>query len=407
MRVAQDATVVTEAERGSAAGSTYRANMAIAVVASAADSPSSSQRAIVASEAALEKLTVSSRALSDAGLSRYVSDLLASHASVVAHLEGGEVTEADRRVTGETLPLLDRVQQSFGRLAVEAASRIDAERASAGQTARISSFLVALVAPVLALWAYRRSVRRRFESERMEAELIRQRDLAAAQQSLIAGMSHQLRTPLTGIYGFAEALLEDCGRAQHDPLLAKEAAVTILGESNRLRGMIDDILVTARHEAGDLAYEHVLFDMRAEIDVAVEPFLRFEPEIDVDCPRVMLMGDRLRIRHVLRNLIDNALQHGRPPVRIIGTLGERFELVVEDHGDGPPPGDVFRTFLHTGPDALVTGSLGLGLGVCNTLCEAMGIDIGMRHSDDVTRVVLRWDATAVRAAIQHTPLAKA
>ncbi|MEX1004419.1 MAG: HAMP domain-containing sensor histidine kinase [Acidimicrobiia bacterium] len=395
LRVAEDAMVLRHAERGSAATSIYRANLAIAVVASAADSSSTSVRAIEASQSALDRSVGASQSIDDPSLSRAADDLVTSHHQVVARLHAGEVAGADRLATEETLPLVGRLQEAFATHAAEASSRIDAEHASAGQTARMSSFIVALIAPVLALWAYRRSAQRRLESERTEAELARQRDLSAAQQDLISGMSHQLRTPLTGIYGFAEALVSDSATGTPDASFVREAGQTILGESNRLRAMVDDILVTARAQAGELAYGHAPYDLRAEIMAAVEPFVGLGATIEIDCPAATASGDRLRVRHVLRNLIDNALRHGRPPIRIVGVGGAEFELRIEDHGDGPPTGDVFRSFVHSGEDALITGSVGLGLSVCKALCDGMGIQLDMRRRDGVTQVVLRWQASAV------------
>ena len=395
LRVAQDATLLRHAERGSAAASLYRANLAIAVVASATDSTSAAGRAVEASGSARERLAVTADSLVDQGLNQRIEALGSTHDAVVAQLAAGDVAGADRRVTQEALPLLGDIQATLDRTAAEASSRIEAEHASAGQTARMSSFVVALIAPVLALWAYRRSAQKRLVSERLEAELNRQRDLATAQQSLISGMSHQLRTPLTGIYGFAEAIITDGETGEGDAAFVREAGQTILGESNRLRVMVDDFLVTARHKAGDLSYEHAAFDLVAEIQAASDPYLRLGTEIVVECPPVQLFGDRLRVRHVLRNVIDNAHRHGRPPVRIVGSSGKGFELWIEDHGDGPPPGDIFRTFIHSGNDALITGSLGLGLGVCRMLCDDMRIHLEMRHSDGVTRAILGWDLAAV------------
>lgn len=395
LRVADDAVVVGHAERGRAATATYRANVAIAVVAAAAESPAAAGQAMDAATAALDDVVSASSQLAQPRLGSVVDALLVSHDAATTQLEAGDVDSADSRVSNDTLPLLDDVQREFGRLASEAAARIEAERASAGQTARVSSFIVALIAPALMLWAYRRSAQRRLEGERLAAELNRQRDLADAQRSLISGMSHQLRTPLTGIYGFAEALVSDSESGTPDPLFVSEAGRTILGEANRLRAMVDDILVTARHQSDDLAFEHVAFDLRAEVDVACEPFTRSGGSITIDCDEATVLGDRLRVRHVVRNLVDNAFRHGDPPVRVTVRSDNGVLLTVEDHGDGLPDGDLFQSFVHSGEDALVTGSLGLGLGVCRALCDGMGVDLDLTHRNGVTQATLRWDAAAV------------
>lgn len=391
LRVADDATVVQDAERGRAAIATYRANLTISVVAAASESSASSRRALEAAGRALDRVEESTMSLDHDPLGPLTADLFSSHQAVSLAIDAGDVVSADELVSSETLPLLDELQGELAEASAAASARITAEQTSAGRTARLSSFVVALIAPMLALWAYRRAAQRRLERERLAAELQRQKDLTEAQQSLISGLSHQLRTPLTGIYGFAEALVADSVAGTPDPEFVKEAGTTILGEANRLRAMVDDILVTARSQAGDLAFDNVPFSLGKEIAAAVEPFSATGTAIDVRCEDIDLIGDRLRVRHVLRNLIDNAVRHGRPTVRIEGETNDTgYTLTVIDHGDGPPQQDDSPTFAHSGDDALVTGSLGLGLSVCRSLCEGMGVDLSQERKDGSTRFVLRF-----------------
>jgi signal transduction histidine kinase len=393
LRVAEDASLIAAAEDGRGAAATYRANLTIAVVAAASDSHDSARSAVAAAGRALDRIGTAIGEIRG-GFETTVSDIASTHAQIAAALESGNAGRVDSLVSDVTLPALDDLQVELARIAADASARIDAEHASAGQTARVSSFVVALIAPVLALWAFRRNTRRRIERAGLDAELARQRDLAEAQQDLISGLSHQLRTPLTGIYGFAEAVVAESSSPTPDPSLVAEAGRTILSEANHLRAMVDDILVTARAAHGDLAYSLDHFDLRSEVDAAVEPFRHSGAVIEVDCEPATVPGDRLRVRHVLRNLIDNAIRHGRAPVRIVGRTAEGFELAVCDGGDGPDSTDVFRSFAHAPSDTVVTGSLGLGLGVCRTLCD--GMDIGLRMVSDPghTRFVLSWAAVA-------------
>lgn len=384
--------VVQSAERGRAAIATYRANLIIGVLAAATESGSSSRRALDAADRALEGIEDATGDLEHDPLGPLTTRLVGSHRAVSDAIEVEDVATADELVSTETLALLDELQRELGEASAAASARIGAEQASAGRTARLSSFLVALIAPMLALWAYRRAAHRRLERERLAAELQRQTDLAEAQQRLISGMSHQLRTPLTGIYGFAEAIVADSQTGTPDPELVKEAGTTILSEANRLRAMVDDILVTARSQAGDLAFEHTPFSLGREVAAAVEPFAATGAAIEVQCDEIDLVGDRLRVRHVLRNLIDNALRHGIAPVAVIGEADESgYTLAVIDHGDGPPERDDFEAFGHAGDAALTTGTLGLGLAVATTLCEGMGIELSHEHANGSTRFTLRFD----------------
>lgn len=394
LRVADDAVLVRDSERGRAAAATYRANLTIAVVAAAAESVVSSERALHAADDALGRIVEASAGTSDPTLDALIRQLTVSHARVAEALGEGDVSGSDDIVSTETLQILDKLQRELATRSATASSRIQAELETAGRTARISSYVVALIVPMLALWAYRQSVQRRIEQERLASELARQRDLATAQQNLISGMSHQLRTPLTGIYGFAEAIVSDSEHGSPDPGFVSEAGITILGEANRLRGMVDDILVTARHHAEDLAYEQAPFRLTLEVEAAIDPYRITGATISVECEDVELVGDRQRLRHVLRNLIDNGLRHGRPPVMITGHHStDGYVLVVTDHGDGSHNEDMFRPFAYSGDEALVTGSLGLGLGVCRTLCDGMGIGLSYERHDRTSRFVLRFDRT--------------
>jgi signal transduction histidine kinase len=397
LRVSGDAAVVREAERAIAAGATYRANLTIAVVAAASEPDSDvALRAVVAAGRALDRITSAVNTLGNPGLIALIESVAEVHDDVVGELRLGDVTATDRVVSAETLPLLDDLQIELGRLSREASNRIDAEAASAGQATRISSFVVALLAPALGFWAFRRAARRRLENDRLAGELARQRELSKVQEDLIAGLSHQLRTPLTGIYGFAQALLDEGADGRPDPALVTEASRTILGEANRLRGMVDDILVTARSHTGPLAFESTPYDLCAEVTAAVEPFVLTDEPIEVACEPVTVTGDRFRLRHVIRNLTDNALRHGAGPVRIVGVFADGYRLIVEDAGEGPPDDvELFRPFAHSGEAALVTGSLGLGLGVCRALCDGMNVGLAFERDTGVTRFVVTWPADAI------------
>ena len=406
LRVAGDAAVIREAERARAAGTTYRANLTIAVVATAAEPGSDvSRRAAAAAGRALDRFVSAVDTLGEPEPIALARRIARIHGDVVEELRSGDVAAADRAVSAETLLLLDELQEQLDGLSGVASARIDAEGASAGQATRISSFVVALLAPVLGLWAFRRAAHRRLESERLAGELARQRDISKVQEDLIAGLSHQLRTPLTGIYGFAETLLDDGSDGRPDPALVTEASRTILGEANRLRGMVDDILVTARSHAGPLQFESTPYDLRSEVMAAVEPFALTDEPIEVTCEPVTVIGDRLRVRHVIRNLADNALRHGRAPVRVVGGFDGGYTLTVEDQGAGPPDDiELFRPFAHSGEAALVTGSLGLGLGVCRVLCDGMNVGLALVRDPGRTRFVMTWPPEAiapVRGSSEH------
>lgn len=169
------------------------------------------------------------------------------------------------------------------------------------------------------------------------------------QRDFVANVSHELKTPLTSIQGFAQAIAD--GTAA-DPAGRQHAAQVILDESGRLRRLVDDLLSLARMDAGQLAYERQPLDLvpilravaeRASLAAAARQALirtQLRP-----CPSVRGDGDWLA--QVFTNLVDNALQHLPPGGEVlISSAGEGGWAVVEviDNGPGIPAEDLGRVF---------------------------------------------------------------
>ena len=154
----------------------------------------------------------------------------------------------------------------------------------------------------------------------------------------LASVSHELRTPLTGVYAGAETL-----RDQWDDLpsgLALELVETIARESGELAAMIDDLLVAARSEIGDVHLAPALTNV-GDLVGAVLTVLRPEDSgksVDVDVGDLVVYGDPLRIRQIVRNLVTNAVRYGGETVKVVGaSIGDRRFITVEDDGPGVPP----------------------------------------------------------------------
>jgi signal transduction histidine kinase len=261
--------------------------------------------------------------------------------------------------------------------------RIAGERSEAGSLARTASFIAALLVPAMTVVGFRRVAKRRIERERLEAELIRQQELSQAKDHLIAGLSHQLRTPITGIYGFADLLL-----AYPDPDLIEEGLATILKESGNLRRMVDDILVAARIDAENVGYDPGETAVTVVVDHTLSHFLRLGISIKVDCEPCLINVDASRLEHALRNLVANAIGHGAEPIQVVGrSAGEVYRLAVCDAGPGLGPeseANPFRPFANDPASVTVRGSLGLGLSVAKTLIEAMSGTIEHTRVDGTT-----------------------
>jgi PAS domain S-box-containing protein len=198
----------------------------------------------------------------------------------------------------------------------------------------------------------------------------------------VAAVSHELRTPLTSIYGFAETLL------RQDVLFGEEERRTFLGyiasESERLTGIVDQLLNVARLDAGDLQVEPERIDVGSVVSEVVEGVEetavnghRFE--VDLPDEPLAAEADRDKVRQVFNILVENALKYS-PPGGTVTVAARRKEDTVEvrvvDEGIGIPPTEqqrIFRKFYRA-ESTTRDGAAGTGLGlfIAKELVTAMG-----------------------------------
>ncbi|GIU92063.1 MAG: two-component sensor histidine kinase [Acidimicrobiia bacterium] len=157
-------------------------------------------------------------------------------------------------------------------------------------------------------------------------------ELTHAKERLIANVSHGLRTPLTGIVGFAHVLSERL-RDPED----REACSAILSQAAELGRIVDDLVTSARVDAGLVDVTPVEVWVSEQLDQVVEFLDLLGVPVNVDCEEALVRVDPEKFRQVLRNLVVNAHQHGRPQVRVEGGVrGDRYILSVVDRGPGVP-----------------------------------------------------------------------
>ncbi len=196
------------------------------------------------------------------------------------------------------------------------------------------------------------------------------------EQQFLLSVSHDLRTPLTSIQGYAEAITDG---VIADP---REGAGVILSESRRLDRLVGDLLDLARLEARTFSLHMQRVDLAAVVAATVVGFqpdaaasgLTVREDVRAAAP-VLADGDRLA--QVVANLIDNAMKFARTTVTVGVTAGSgQAALWVDDDGPGIAEADrphVFERLYVTRHEPIrrESGS-GLGLAIVRELAEAMG-----------------------------------
>lgn len=172
---------------------------------------------------------------------------------------------------------------------------------------------------------------------------------AQAQRDFVANVSHELKTPLTSIQGFAQAILEG---AVGDAEGLRRAARVIHEESDRLRRLVEDLLDLARLDARQVSFVRAPLDLNGLLTSVLERIslraadkgVRLENELPA---YPSLVGDGDRLAQVFTNLVDNAVKFtpAGGSVRLRGEVsGGRAVVHVEDGGPGIPAGELSRIF---------------------------------------------------------------
>lgn len=207
------------------------------------------------------------------------------------------------------------------------------------------------------------------------------RRLESVRRDFVANVSHELKTPLTSISGYAETLLTE----RPDPEVERKFLETILGNARRMQHLVDDLLDLARIESGRWQPALAANDIRETAEEVWGDFgprgaergVRFEVEAADGATTVLADSEGLRL--VLRNLLDNALRHtppgGRIAVRSSPSEGG-VTLQVADTGSGIPRehlGRVFERFYRVDASrSRAEGGTGLGLSIVRRTVEAHG-----------------------------------
>jgi PAS domain S-box-containing protein len=266
--------------------------------------------------------------------------------------------------------------------------------------------------------------RKRIERTLQENNVELERAKAAAEKANLAksdflsSMSHELRSPLNAILGFAQLISSESPQ----PTPSQTASIDqILHAGWYLLELINEILDLAQIESGKLALSReptALAEVMLECQAMIEPQGHkrgIRMAFPLSCTSYYVDADRTRLKQVLINLLSNAIKYNRPNGTVVvdcamstsGSTPERIRVSIRDTGAGLPPDmlmQLFQPFNRLGRETSAEEGTGIGLVMSKRLVEMMGGTIGVESTVGVGSVF--WfelnSAVAPRLAVDRT-----
>ncbi len=272
---------------------------------------------------------------------------------------------------------------------------------------------VAVRSPQGVIYAFRDvTAKRRFDEERSD---------------FVTTISHELRTPMSAVYGAALTLLRDDVEFSEDR--KRVLLRMIVEQAARLTRITEEILITSKLDRGELKVEQEPVDVAEVIRATVEAVqaqvddpLPIETEVPSEVGAAS--GDRSRIQQVLVNLLDNAVKYGEAPIVVGASRPDGLvRITVSDKGPGITPADqprVFEKFFRADPQLVrAPGGTGLGLYISRELADedgraaerhfgaGCGLDVRARASSGLgaqrrDQIEQRGELASVGVALEQT-----
>lgn len=212
----------------------------------------------------------------------------------------------------------------------------------------------------------------------MNVMLDRLQEARDRQRRLVSDASHELRSPIAAIRQHAEV-----ARAHPDQTDYEDLVGVVLSEDLRLQRLVDDLLLLTRIDEGTLALRHSQVDLDDVVLAEASRLRATTTDVRIDTRNLSagrVRGDEQHLQRLVRNLVDNAMQHTNSVVALeLHEVGNVVLLTIDDDGPGIAPRDRERLFerferLEEARDR-DTGGTGLGLSIVREIARAHGGEV--------------------------------
>ena len=241
-------------------------------------------------------------------------------------------------------------------------------------------------------------------------DLTELKHLEGARRDFIAAVSHELKTPLTSIAGFAETLLD--GVIEEDSTITREFVGKIAHHSDRLAELVRDVLTLSRLEQGAWEVRPEPTDLvllgRNLLDEAAQTAAQQQVKLTLEAPSSLpVFSDPELVRQLIGNLISNAIRYNRPEgtvwLRLVAGAEGTVRLEVQDTGIGIPAEHqerIFERFYRVDAHrSRQSGGTGLGLAIIKQLLDVLGGTISVRSDGNGTCFTVTIPARDPRTAL--------
>ena len=234
-------------------------------------------------------------------------------------------------------------------------------------------------------------------ADELQAKIIQLSEAHEWERRFTSDVSHELRTPIASLAAAASILDKHIDAV---PSPARRPAELVIGDSARLRSLIDEVMEISRLDSGTAVIDPRPVDVRSALeDILVTN--GWDSEVKLNAVRGRITTDPRRFRRIMVNLVGNALRHGAPPVELSTAVDDGWmNLEVSDGGEGIPEKDLPHIFdrFYKGDESRSTSGSGLGLAIAAENARLIGGSIDVVSPEEgrtrfTVRLPVRADST--------------